>query len=881
MGGGSSKPEGDGEEYEQPDQQQAATERRPTRPSADGRKPRRVSAALKGKGEGQFLRRSDLDAGAERKFARSKSTMQREQARVGFDFSKVMNPEEKSDEELLYVKRMFEAADKDGNGEIDLEEFLAHFKTQAKPGCAPFVKRLFFILDMDAGGDISFREFVFGLAQFDTGEGEGEAVEGQVAFLLALFERKIGSGRAVVQQIRESIEEMAQAWGVPSWEALKAREDEAARARKKAGKGGKGVMSSAPSLDKTMGLYREVRILLHEEPRLQGEASLGLDEFAYLVEYYGAAFAPAISVWNRLRPYVPLCRQLVARVDAIPGQEVVFGEMKEKRERIKVLAQEAALMAQYLAGTTGVYQKPRVGKIVAGMSPAKQRWVRASKKAIFVWRLGSSASRVKDIAAHQQEEDKKALWEKYAAGKARTRAWAGARSLTTSSQRHLSEALANNDAEGAVRHLSEQQGVSPAVASTLADLIIPEAMEEQKSAKNYGRSGSIRDRLRDPGSSESMSPMSPLGQSPTMVQGSPSKMVRALRNDAGGAGASSKVYQQRAPTMLGDEEKVFRRTSSLERRPGSFASPGTPNSPVYISPSSNSADNSFASSMGGSRFKKGGNNPWNSANTVVLPEGVGGGGGMSPDDGDFSEHSPRSPVTVVAGVVAGPADKALSNMAVARRQTRNGKALKKGLSAVMAANAIKAAGGPAKAAGGEGGAAGGTGRAMVDRSVRKQSHIDQLHGDKRKKHSTMGGGLDAAYRKAENSNHPLAGAHTYLRSRNDRSDEGNDEYQPSGPALSAESSLPSLGRPPSMARRTSGAGKQLVRPSRPQSQSRAGAGGARGPLAAEASMPELARGGGAEGGGFFAKMGAKMDGLMRSKTPAAKGGAKYLSPISK
>lgn len=92
----------------------------------------------------------------------------------------------------------FNEIDKDGSGEVDMDEFYAYFHI----GRSPFGDRVFSMLDMDKSGTIDFREFVVTVWNFCTYQ-----LDTFIEFAFRMYDLD-NSGRLEMEELRDLVQEV-------------------------------------------------------------------------------------------------------------------------------------------------------------------------------------------------------------------------------------------------------------------------------------------------------------------------------------------------------------------------------------------------------------------------------------------------------------------------------------------------------------------------------------------------------------------------------------------------------------------------------------------------------------------------------------------------
>ena len=177
---------------------------------------------------------------------------------------------------LRRAYRLFRDADADRNGKVDAHEFARMFRLPEDV----YLERLVDILDCDGNRTIDFREFIVGLASFVL-----SGSFGRVRFAFRIFDLD-NDGWFSRDELMTAIR-----LSESRWEALGG---EAKRRRAL----GRNYWGDTAQKD----IYKPYRELMRDLER-RCPSRMDYDEFVYVVSRHPRVFAPVNHVWNVLREY--------------------------------------------------------------------------------------------------------------------------------------------------------------------------------------------------------------------------------------------------------------------------------------------------------------------------------------------------------------------------------------------------------------------------------------------------------------------------------------------------------------------------------------------------------------------------------------------------
>lgn len=212
---------------------------------------------------------------------------------------------------LRRAYRLFRDADADGNGKVDAHEFARMFRLPEDV----YLERLVDILDCDGNRTIDFREFIVGLASFVL-----SGSFGRVRFAFRLFDLD-NDGWFSRDELMTAIR-----LSESRWEALGGE----AKRRKALGRNYWGDTAQED-------IYKPYRELMRDLER-RCPSRMDYDEFVYVVSRHPRVFAPVNHVWNVLREYADPAVRVVRELRRAGNREFFHGTVLESDRADQIFA---------------------------------------------------------------------------------------------------------------------------------------------------------------------------------------------------------------------------------------------------------------------------------------------------------------------------------------------------------------------------------------------------------------------------------------------------------------------------------------------------------------------------------------------------------------
>ena len=212
---------------------------------------------------------------------------------------------------LRRAYRLFRDADADRNGKVDAHEFARMFRLPEDV----YLERLVDILDCDGNRTIDFREFIVGLASFVL-----SGSFGRVRFAFRLFDLD-NDGWFSRDELMTAIR-----LSESRWEALGG---EAKRRRAL----GRNYWGDTAQKD----IYKPYRELMRDLER-RCPSRMDYDEFVYVVSRHPRVFAPVNHVWNVLREYADPAVRVVRELRRAGNREFFHGTVLESDRADQIFA---------------------------------------------------------------------------------------------------------------------------------------------------------------------------------------------------------------------------------------------------------------------------------------------------------------------------------------------------------------------------------------------------------------------------------------------------------------------------------------------------------------------------------------------------------------
>ena len=212
---------------------------------------------------------------------------------------------------LRRAYRLFRDADADRNGKVDAHEFARMFRLPEDV----YLERLVDILDCDGNRTIDFREFIVGLASFVL-----SGCFGRVRFAFRLFDLD-NDGWFSRDELMTAIR-----LSESRWEALGG---EAKRRRAL----GRNYWGDTAQKD----IYKPYRELMRDLER-RCPSRMDYDEFVYVVSRHPRVFAPVNHVWNVLREYADPAVRVVRELRRAGNREFFKGTVLESDRADQIFA---------------------------------------------------------------------------------------------------------------------------------------------------------------------------------------------------------------------------------------------------------------------------------------------------------------------------------------------------------------------------------------------------------------------------------------------------------------------------------------------------------------------------------------------------------------
>ena len=212
---------------------------------------------------------------------------------------------------LRRAYRLFRDADADRNGKVDAHEFARMFRLPEDV----YLERLVDILDCDGNRTIDFREFIVGLASFVL-----SGSFGRVRFAFRLFDLD-NDGWFSRDELMTAIR-----LSESRWEALGGE----AKRRKALGRNYWGDTAQED-------IYKPYRELMRDLER-RCPSRMDYDEFVYVVSRHPRVFAPVNHVWNVLREYADPAVRVVRELRRAGNREFFHGTVLESDRADQIFA---------------------------------------------------------------------------------------------------------------------------------------------------------------------------------------------------------------------------------------------------------------------------------------------------------------------------------------------------------------------------------------------------------------------------------------------------------------------------------------------------------------------------------------------------------------
>ena len=212
---------------------------------------------------------------------------------------------------LRRAYRLFRDADADRNGKVDAHEFARMFRLPEDV----YLERLVDILDCDGNRTIDFREFIVGLASFVL-----SGSFGRVRFAFRLFDLD-NDGWFSRDELMTAIR-----LSESRWEALGGE----AKRRKALGRNYWGDTAQKD-------IYKPYRELMRDLER-RCPSRMDYDEFVYVVSRHPRVFAPVNHVWNVLREYADPAVRVVRELRRAGNREFFKGTVLESDRADQIFA---------------------------------------------------------------------------------------------------------------------------------------------------------------------------------------------------------------------------------------------------------------------------------------------------------------------------------------------------------------------------------------------------------------------------------------------------------------------------------------------------------------------------------------------------------------
>ena len=212
---------------------------------------------------------------------------------------------------LRRAYRLFREADNDRNGKVDAGEFARMFGLPEDI----YLERLVDILDCDGNRTIDFREFIVGLASFVI-----SGSFGRVRFAFRLFDLD-NDGWFSKEELMTAIR-----LSESRWESLGGE----ARRRKALGRNYWGDTTQKD-------VYKPYRELMRDLER-RCPQRMDYDEFVYVVSRHPRVFAPVNHVWNVLREYADPAVRVVRELRAVGNRAFFKGTVLESDRADQIFA---------------------------------------------------------------------------------------------------------------------------------------------------------------------------------------------------------------------------------------------------------------------------------------------------------------------------------------------------------------------------------------------------------------------------------------------------------------------------------------------------------------------------------------------------------------
>ena len=212
---------------------------------------------------------------------------------------------------LRRAYRLFRDADADRNGKVDAHEFARMFRLPEDV----YLERLVDILDCDGNRTIDFREFIVGLASFVL-----SGSFGRVRFAFRLFDLD-NDGWFSRDELMTAIR-----LSESRWEALGGE----AKRRKALGRNYWGDTAQED-------IYKPYRELMRDLER-RCPSRMDYDEFVYVVSRHPRVFAPVNHVWNVLREYADPAVRVVRELRRAGNREFFQGTVLESDRADQIFA---------------------------------------------------------------------------------------------------------------------------------------------------------------------------------------------------------------------------------------------------------------------------------------------------------------------------------------------------------------------------------------------------------------------------------------------------------------------------------------------------------------------------------------------------------------
>lgn len=223
---------------------------------------------------------------------------------------------------LRRAYRLFRDADADRNGKVDAHEFARMFRLPEDV----YLERLVDILDCDGNRTIDFREFIVGLASFVL-----SGSFGRVRFAFRLFDLD-NDGWFSRDELMTAIR-----LSESRWEALGGE----AKRRKALGRNYWGDTAQED-------IYKPYRELMRDLER-RCPSRMDYDEFVYVVSRHPRVFAPVNHVWNVLREYADPAVRVVRELRRAGNREFFKGTVLESDRADQIFAAKTRVVEQVRA----------------------------------------------------------------------------------------------------------------------------------------------------------------------------------------------------------------------------------------------------------------------------------------------------------------------------------------------------------------------------------------------------------------------------------------------------------------------------------------------------------------------------------------------------